>query len=309
MLFLSRAVGGVMGANVATAQAVVADLTAPTDRARGMGLVGAAFGLGFILGPAIGGAALRFGEAAPGLAAVALSGGALVLALLSLPETRQKVEAEGRRPRERDWFTARRLRQALGQPQIGFLLVLFFLATFAFANFEATFALLIEHRLSVGAEHVAYLFVYVGVLAAVVQGGLIGRLVDRFGERRMVLAGTVILVPGYLALSSAGSLASLLPSLALLALGAGFTGPSLSSLVSRLSSEDAQGGILGVYQALSSLARVLGPFWGVFSMRGIQETAPYLTAALAALAAAAIAWAVLHRGDAPVAAVAVTPPG
>jgi multidrug resistance protein len=311
MLFLARLVGGAMGANVATAQAVVADLTAPRDRARGMGLIGAAFGLGFILGPAIGGAALRFGEAAPGLAAAALSAAALALALFSLRETRDRGEGESHRTRARDWFTLRRLFQALGHPQIGALLVLFFLATFAFASFEATLALLAQHRLSLDERQVMFLFVYAGALAAVVQGGLIGRLVDRFGERRMILTGTVISIPGYLALSTAGSLASLLPTLALLALGAGLIGPSLSSQVSRLSSEGEQGGTLGVYQSLASLARVLGPFWGVYSMRALGEAAPYFTAAAASVAAAVIAWTVLPRGEstAGAGAAAVTPRG
>lgn len=309
MLFLARLVGGAMGANVATAQAAVADLTAPRDRARGMGLVGAAFGLGFILGPAIGAAALPFGESAPGLVAAALSAGALVLALFSLPETRQRGEAESQDVRARDWFTARRLLRALGHPQVGPLLLVFFLATFALASFEATLALLAEHRLSLDPRQVMYLFVYAGVLAAIVQGVLIGRLVDRFGERCVILAGTVVLVPGYLALSAAGSLLSFLPSLGLLALGAGLTGPSLSSLVSRLSSEDEQGGILGVYQSLASLARVLGPFWGVYSMRGLGDAAPYLTAAAAAMAAAVIAWTALRHGAATEEVAEVTPPG
>jgi MFS family permease len=261
-----------------------------------MGLIGAAFGLGFILGPAIGGIALRFGEAAPGLAAAGFSCGALVLAVFALPETRPPGAIPEKNHPERDWFTPRRLLQALGHPQIGLLLVVSFLATFAFSNFEATFALFARQRLSLDMEQVTYLFVFVGVLAAVVQGGLIGRLVDRFGERRMILAGALALIPGYLALSAAGSLLSLLLSLALLALGAGLTGPSLSSLVSRLSSEDEQGGILGVYQSLSSLARILGPFWGVFSMRAIGEVAPYVTAAASALLVAALAWCVLRRG-------------
>lgn len=293
-IFLSRVVGGVMGANVATAQAVIADVTSPKDRARGMGLIGAAFGLGFILGPAIGGAALRFGEAGPGLAATGLSMTALILALVSLPETRPSA---GGVLREREWFTPRRLLRALGHPQLGLLLVVFFLATFAFSNFEATFALFAEKRLSLDMEKVTYLFVFLGVLAALVQGTLIGRLVDRFGERRMVLAGALVLLPGYFALAAAGSLGTLLPTLALLALGAGFTGPSLSSLVSKLSAQDEQGGILGVYQSLSSLARILGPFWGVYSMRAIAPTAPYATAGVVAALVVALAWFILRRGE------------
>lgn len=295
LLFLSRVVAGIMGANVATAQAVIADITAPEERARGMGLIGAAFGLGFILGPAIGGLAVRFGEAAPGLLAAFLSSTALVLAALALPETNSKNGARGYRAMERGWFSPRRLLDALRHPQIGLLLVTFFLATFAFANFESTFALFAEKRFSLDVAHVTYLFVYVGILAVLVQGGLIGRLVKQYGESSLILAGALVLVPGYLALTFLTLLYQLLFFLGFLALGAGLTGPSLSSLVSKLSSTDEQGGILGIYQSLSSLARILGPFWGVYSLRAIGPQAPYFTAACAAAGAVLLAALLLKR--------------
>ena len=304
LLFLSRIVAGIMGANVATAQAVIADITPPEERARGMGLIGAAFGLGFILGPAIGGMASRFGEEVPGLFAAGLSGAALLLATLALPETNPPDALRGHRAAEKGWFSPRRFLDALTHPQIGLLLVTFFLTTFAFANFESTFALFAEKRLSLDVVHVTYLFVYVGVLAALIQGVLIGRLVKRFGERRLILAGAFVLVPGYLALTQLASLSQLLFFLGFLALGAGLTGPSLSSLVSKLSNADEQGGVLGIYQSLSSLARIVGPFWGVYSLRALAIQAPYLTAACAATVAGFLAvlllWRARRRGSAAV---------
>jgi MFS family permease len=126
---------------------------------------------------------------------------------------------------------------------------------------------------------VAYLFVFLGILAAVVQGGLVGRLARRYGERRLVVAGALLLLPAYAALTRVATLPRLAVLLAFLALGAGLTGPSLSSLISRISAEDEQGGILGLYQSMASLARILGPFWGVFAFERFGPEAPYWTAA------------------------------
>jgi DHA1 family tetracycline resistance protein-like MFS transporter len=295
LLFLSRIVGGLMGANVATAQAVIADITKPQERAKGMGLIGAAFGLGFIFGPAIGGATVRLGEAAPGLFAAGLSLTALVVAALFLPETWPRERRTMPKPVRRGWFSLNRLAVALRHPQIGLLLVIYLLATFAFANFESTFALTLEKRLNLDASHVMWLFVFVGVLAAVIQGGLIGRLVKRYGERRLIFAGALFLVPGYFLLPLAHSVPALILVLPLLALGAGLTNPSLSSLVSRLATADEQGGILGVYQSMASMARILGPFWGVFAFERFGMNSPYWTAAGVAAVVAGLAGIVLVR--------------
>jgi multidrug resistance protein len=287
LLFLSRVVAGAMGANVSTAQAVIADVTPPEKRAHGMGLVGAAFGLGFILGPAIGGLAVHLGERWPGFLAAGLSFTALLVATIWLPETWTADSRAGRAslPR-RGWFSTKALRDALNHPQIGLVLLIFFLSTFAFANFESTFALFLNHRLDLSVTHVTYLFVFIGVLAAVVQGGLIGRLTKAFGERRLVVAGTLILIPSYLLMLVASSVPLLMVFLIPLALGAGLVQPTLSSLVSRLSSADEQGGVLGLYQSMSSLARITGPFWGVYAFESIGMPAPYLTAA----AVVAVSW-------------------
>ena len=140
-----------------------------------------------------------------------------------------------------------------------------------------------------------YFFVFVGVLAAFIQGGLIGRLVKRFGERNLILAGALFLVPGYLLVLMARSIPQLMVFLVFLALGAGFTSPALSSLVSRLSTAEEQGGILGIYQSMSSLARITGPFWGVFAFKEFGDSVPYATAAAVACVVVILAWLVLAR--------------
>jgi MFS transporter, DHA1 family, tetracycline resistance protein len=297
LLFVARAVNGIAGGNVATAQAVIADVTKPEERARGMGLIGAAFGLGFIFGPAIGGVANQyFGQRAPGFFAAGLSFLALLLTAFALPET-WPPERRGERPvgARRGWFSVKRMGQALRHPQIGLLLVIFFLATFAFANFESTFALFLNGRLKLDTAHTMYFFVFVGILAAFIQGGLIGRLVKRFGERKLILTGALLLIPGYLLVLVAHSVPQLMVYLVFLAMGAGFTNPALSSLVSRLSTAEEQGGILGIYQSMSSLARITGPFWGVFAFKEFGDTVPYATAAGVACVVAVLAWVVLAR--------------
>lgn len=295
LLFVSRVVGGMTGANVSTAQAVIADITAPTERARGMGLIGAAFGLGFILGPAIGGLTIRLGEGAPGFFAAGLSLLALLLAIWKLPETWPHERRADTVERARGWFSLGRLGRALAHPQIGLLMAMFFLATFAFSNFESTFALFLEKRMKLDTVHVTYFFVFVGVLAALVQGGLVGRMVKRYGERNLVLAGGLMLIPGYFALIWTHSIAHLMLCLPLLALGAGFTTPALSSLVSRLSTTDEQGGVLGLFQSMASMARIAGPFWGVFSFRDLGVSTPYWTAASVAVIFTILALIVVRR--------------
>jgi DHA1 family tetracycline resistance protein-like MFS transporter len=174
-------------------------------------------------------------------------------------------------------------------------MAMFFLATFAFSNFESTFALFLEKRMKLDTVHVTYFFVFVGVLAALVQGGLVGRMVKRFGERNLILAGGLMLIPGYFALIWTHSIAHLMLCLPLLALGAGFTTPALSSLVSRLSTADEQGGVLGLFQSMASLARIAGPFWGVFSFRELGVSTPYWTAASVALIFTVLALIVVRR--------------
>lgn len=296
-LFLSRVVGGIMGANVATAQAVVADVTGPQDRARGMGLVGAAFGLGFILGPAIGGASYRLGPSFPGFFAAGLSASALLLALWTLPETWTPQRRAAARSTRRGWFALADLRRALSRPEVGAILLLFFLATFAFSNVEATFALLLQERFGLSMAGVAYLFVFMGILAAIVQGGLVGRLARRFGERSLVVTGALLLLPAYAALTRVATLPRLMVLLVFLALGAGLTGPSLSSLISRISAEDEQGGILGLYQSMASLARILGPFWGGFAFERYGTEAPYWTAAATGTVVLLLALRLAKRGN------------
>ncbi len=275
LLFASRLLDGATGGNIGTAQAVIADSTSPSERARGMGMIGMAFALGFIFGPAIGGFAVHLGEAAPGLFAAGLSLIACVWAFFKLPETLPA----GRVASTASLFSAGSLLKALRRPEIGALMLLSFVTTTAFANFESTFAQFLTLRLGTGPATVAWFFVFVGVCSAIVQGGLVRRLAPRFGEARLVFAGCVLLIAGFLLLRFGTTVPRLLAAIAVIALGIGVTTPSLSSLVSRRTAADEQGEVLGAYQSMASLGRVFGPFAGENLYLRVGADAPHWAAA------------------------------
>ncbi len=285
-LFAARALAGIMAGNIAAAQAYIADVTPPEKRAQGMGLIGAAFGLGFILGPAIGGllggtdpAAPRF--QGPGLAAAGLSFLALIFAVVALKESLDPAfrTMAGHRPLSR--FSA--LAAGLGDPQLRLSVILLFLVTFVFAGMESTFALWSERAFGWGPAQNGYVFAYTGVLAALIQGGLIRRLAARFGESHLVVQGAVALGLGLLAIPFVHSLVPLLVAMALLAYGAGVSNPALTSLISLRSPDDARGATLGISQAATSLARILGPALAGLAFGGFGRGGPFLAGALVML--------------------------
>jgi DHA1 family tetracycline resistance protein-like MFS transporter len=273
MLFAARALGGIMAGNISTAFAYVADVTTPSNRARGMGLIGAAFGLGFIFGPAIGGLLAGADPAhadyrSPALVAFALSLTALVLCLSVLKES---LPME-RRARSGDVTTSRWqwLRQALRDPGIKLIILMSFLATFVFSGMETTFAMWSRRQFGWGPEQNGYLFAYVGILSALIQGGLVGRLAPMFGERRLVAAGAMLLAIGMLLLPFSGSLWLLLAAMAAVATGFSMVTPSLNSLLSLQVGAGTQGGMMGVGRSATTLARIVGPGFagGLFHFLG-----------------------------------------
>ena len=270
VLFIARMLAGIAGANIATAQAYVADVTTQENRAKGMGMIGAAFGLGFIFGPAIGGVLSGFGPTVPLLFAAALSFVNFVAAWFVLPESR-KPAAEVRARVSR----FRALSEAVTLPGLPYLLLIFFLVTAAFSSFEATFALFGEKHFGFTPSNIGYVFAFVGIVLTVVQGGLVGRMARRFGEPRLVPFAILMLAAGLALLPVARTIPMLLVACALLAVGSGFNNPSISSLISRISSADEQGGILGVSQSVSSLARIIGPFVGGAVYQRFGSTAPF----------------------------------
>ena len=260
MLFLGRIIDGISGGNISTAQAYIADVTTKENRAKGMGLIGAAFGLGFVFGPAIGGILSRWGIAVPFLFAGGLAFANAILLYFTLPETvtadhPARVSAAS----GRGW---KQLLEALGQRQLAFVLAIYFLSIVAFSIMTASFSLFMMFRLGYDAWHSGWIFAFVGAVSAIIQGGLIGTLVKRFGEPALVIAGGFLFSVSLFAspfVTAAMGLVGILSVGALSSIGNALMAPSLSSLASKSASAAEQGSVLGVTQSVASVARAVGP--------------------------------------------------
>lgn len=255
MLFLFRTLHGMCAANIGTAQAYVADVTGPEDRARGMGLIGASFGVGMSVGPFIGGELSVFGLAAPIWAAAALSAINFVWAYFGLKESRP----EGTRTTSTRSIDPRAWLTALGHRTIGLAIGLTFVQTFAFAMMESTFALVAEHEWNMLAQDVGRLFGIIGIIGIIIQGGLIGRLVRLFGEQALIGTGYLLNSVGLAWLAFTGPGPGIWGGCTLIAIGISIVNPSLASLISRSALSQDQGKALGANQSLSALARATAP--------------------------------------------------
>jgi DHA1 family tetracycline resistance protein-like MFS transporter len=272
MLFAARIVDGLSGGNISTARAYVADVTAPKDRAKAYGLIGAAFGLGFILGPALSGILSRISYTAPIWAAAGLTLVATVMAWLWLPETVHRAHAGTGNP-------FRFLPELWSRPLVRRVLLIDFVYWFSFAIFQTTFALFAARRFGFDVPKTGYFFAAFGVLGAIVQGGLIRPIVHRLGDKPTFLMGLGFGVAGCLAVAAAHTVTLFALALVPLALGIGFGHPTVTSLVSLAGRGDEQGRVQGAASAVESLGRTMGPIWGNASLQQINESAPYISAA------------------------------
>jgi MFS family permease len=280
-LVASRLFAGAATANIAIAQAYIADVTPPEGRARGMGIIGAAFGLGFIFGPAAGGLLSEISLSAPGYAAAALAALNGVAAFFVLREPKARVVAT-----RRAHLPA--LVDELRRPGIRRLLVIYLLAILAFSGMEATFALLAAHRYALEGRQVSYVFAFIGVVVTLVQGGLIGPLTRRFGERVLLVVGLLLQAVALAALPFAGGLMGLLAACLPLAAGSGLTTPALTSLLSRSARAEDQGGTLGIGQSAAALGRIVGPISATKAYEALSVGAPYVGGAAIMLLSALI---------------------
>jgi len=260
MLFIGRILDGVTGGNISTAQAYIADITTKENRAKGMGLIGAAFGLGFIFGPAIGGILSKWGIHVPFFFAAALCFANAVLLYFTLPETVTPDHPAKNMAGGRSW---RQVFLSLKQPRLSFVLVIYFLFIVAFSIMTTSFSLYTMFRFGYDAQHTGYLFAYVGLIAVIIQGGLIGRLVKRFGELPLVIVGALCFAISLFAVPfvgpAAGGLGALLLGGGVFSMGNSLATPALTSLASKSVGPEQQGVVLGVTQSTASLARAVGP--------------------------------------------------
>jgi MFS transporter, DHA1 family, tetracycline resistance protein len=259
LLFLGRIIDGITGGNISTAQAYIADVTPPDKRSSAMGLIGAAFGLGFIFGPFLGGVLSQFSLAAPFYFAAALAAVNAVALYFFLPES---LSAEHRASAGR--ASMAQIFRESGSWQLGAVFATYFFGTVAFAMLTATYTLFTARRFDLDATHNGYIFASQGIVGVIIQGLLLGRLVKTFGEKFLAVTGTFLLAASMLALPLANSVTMLLLSSAGIAIGNSFVTPVLNGLASKSVSGAWQGRVLGVFQSVASLARIIGPALGGF---------------------------------------------
>jgi multidrug resistance protein len=275
VLFLARALDGASGASVSVAQAAVTDVAAPDQRARLLGLLSAAFGIGFVVGPALGSLAALGGPRVPFVLAGVLAGVNALVAARRLPETHPFPHSRPRADRPVDW-------RRRGLP--GLMLVAF-LTLVAFSAFEATFSLLGQRRLGLGLASSAAVFTVIGLLIVVVQVGLVHPVVQRLGETGALRLGLVLDAAGLAILADLHSFVILAVGLVVLTIGQGLITPTLAAIVAGRVPAERRGGALGVQQAAGGLARVVGPVIGGLAFAQLSPSAPYLIGAALALLA------------------------
>lgn len=303
-LFFSRVLAGIMGGNIAAAQAYVADVTEPADRAKGMGIIGAAFGIGFALGPALSSFLLMPGTqkalidsapevlrgflvqnpySIPGIAASAMSLASFLLVLWRLPESASLMKADDAlRIKKVSVFSGKFWHSVLSKDsgQLSFLYVCLLLVTIGHASLYSSFPLFCKKILSLGAERVGIQFLVMGLIAIFIQGGLIRPLVRALGERQLLIMGNALMVLGLFLIPLARSEMTLSLFLAVLAVGGSLNGPTLASLISKEAGRENVGWAMGNSQGIAALGRVIGPAWGGW-LFGFRPQAPFfITSAL-----------------------------
>ena len=295
LMFFARIVDGITGGNISTAQACIADISSPADRAKNFGIIGMAFGLGFIIGPALGGFLSKIDIHAPAYAA---GGMALVTSLFAyflLPET---LPVERRKAGAAEWSDLNPLRPvvaAFRNEALRALLVSLFLLNFAFAALQTNFSLFTLARFAWGPEDNAWVFAFIGLMVAFNQGFLVRKLLPIWKERPLALAGYAFFALGFLWIAVAPAGWMMYPASGLIAVGSSFTNPTLTAFISQRVSDQEQGSMLGTTQAVLSLTRVVGPLWAGLVFDHFGTGAPYSTGAVFIVVAALCAWPVLRK--------------
>ncbi len=297
LVYVSRVIDGISGGNISTAQAYVSDVTTKENRAKGMGLLGAAFGLGFSIGPAIGGVLGHFHPSWPALAAAGFCTIAALLTYFRLPESRNHKPSEAE-----VWLHPSKFLPILRNGPLVQMLLIFFISMMAFVMMEAVFALFLNDTFGFEELKVGAFFALAGVVIVVVQGGLIGRLTKRFGEWSLVIIGPILVTVamfGFVQVGWRPTVALLVVCTIFNAIGRSLQTPALSSLISRFSDPRQQGAVFGLFHMLGSLARVIGPLIAT-AVYTYAHVGPFVVAASITLVAAV--WTILLRrtvADAP----------
>ena len=301
ILFISRILDGVTGGNISVAQAYITDITDEENRARGLGLIGAAFGLGFIFGPALGGALSAGGRyAVPAFVAAGIATLNWFAVLFWLPESlTDEIKAELAKQPAKAIFSLRELLQAMRRPRFGPLLNIRFFYGLAFATFTGVFALYAQYQLGLDSTGTGYVLAYVGLLSVLVQGVAIGRLTKRFPENRLIFGAVTVLAFSLLAWALAPNVLLLLVVLAPLAFASGMLNTVINSSITKSVYPEEVGGALGVAASIESLTRVIGPAAGGFLLGALGSWAPGVAGAIIIAGVVVYVWRRLIVNPAP----------
>lgn len=292
LILFSRIFAGISGANISVASAYIADITPPKKRSKGMALIGLSFGLGFIFGPAIGAFSAKYlGLAGPGIIASALCSANFLLSLFILGESLKPGSAHAeQRPR------LEQIIHTLKQPKLGGLIGLYFLATFCFTAFEATLPLLLAKKFHYDETKLGYLFSYCGIVAAFTQGGLIGWLVKKFGDARLISISLIAVGASLAFMPLANNLGTLMLLLGIFSAASNINRTPTMGLISLNASDNEQGATLGVAQSAGTLARVFGPTYAT-GLYGVNTNLSFFITALLTIAGGMFAWRFLVQNN------------
>lgn len=280
MLFISRILDGLLGGNTSLARAYITDITDEENRSKGLGLIGAAFGLGFIIGPITGGQLSRFGYIVPGLAAAVLSFLNLIAVILWIPESLTEEEKEVARKSEFTRFNLQNILDTLKKPCTGQLLLVNVWFNMAFMLFEVNFVLVAKESLALSAQTTSLLLSLVGVMSVITQGLIVGRISKHIRETRLIFYTTIVLIFGLLGWGFAQSVWQYVVLIVPIAISAGIFNVSLTSLLTKSTYRESVGGTLGLAQSQQTFARVITPLIGGALIQYFGGYAVGLTAAI-----------------------------
>ena len=277
MLIISRIIGGIGGSSIGVAQAYIADITTKENRSKGMGMIGAAFGLGFVFGPLIGGLLSKFGYMVTGFGSAGFSTLAFLFTAFMLPES--LLNKDKAKITAKKILDIQAMKSVFRKPDLSLLVILFFILTFTTASIYAIVPLLGFQVYGFSNLQNGYIFGIVGFVGALVQGGLIRIVSKSMSDLKLVTIGSILMMAGFALLPYGGHFLGLALIAVVLALGIGILQPILLSLVSKVTSDEEQGITLGINQSLSAFARVLGPLFGGFTFEFLGYTFPFLSSA------------------------------
>lgn len=280
ILLISRIIAGIGGSSISVAQAYIADITTPKSRSKGMGLIGSAFGLGFVFGPLLGGILAEYGYQIVGFVSAGFSLAALILTFFMLPESlRSSYTTQAQTDRKIRLINTQSFKYVFSKPDLALLISLFFILTFSFANIYGTFALLGIQVYGFTDKQNGYMFGITGIVSALVQGVFIGKISKFLTKKKIIIIGSLLVSLNLALIPYSVNFLGLAIVSVFLSIGTGILQPTVLSLISEVTSESEQGLILGINQSMSAFARMLGPLWGGFAFEYLGYPFPFLTGA------------------------------